>query len=85
MKASIYSGAWKRLKQFPNEPLIIAAHKALHRRIYKAIIKQKHEDSIWQYEMSEAELRGTLSRVSIGDQLVVRIQISKHVPIERMF
>lgn len=85
MNFSKYSSCWKQLKQNPNEPLVIAAHKAHHRRIYKAVIKQKYEDSVWHLEMSDAELRGTLSKRSVGDMLEIRLTIEKFISYERMF
>lgn len=83
--SSKYYSIWLRLKQSPNVPIKIAAHKALHRRIYKAIIKRKYEDSLWHLEMLESELQGTLSKSVVGDTLIVTLTISPYISLERMF
>ena len=47
----LYQPAWNQLKNNPNIPLVISADQALHRRIYKAIIKEKNIDSVFHLDM----------------------------------
>ena len=85
MKSSVYAAAWNKLKSNPNAPLVIAAHPAYHRRIYKAIIKRKNEDAVFHYELTEQSKKSKLSKESEGHVLKIRLHISTHVTVESMF
>jgi hypothetical protein len=75
-----YQTAWNQLKNNPNEPLVISAHPAYHRRIYKAIIKEKNIDTIHHLLISEEGKESRLSRKSAGNALTVTltIQVALH-------
>lgn len=68
-----YEGAWIQLRDNPNEPLVIAAHKLMHRRIYKAIIKEKDIDVVFKYLTKETGWSTKLSKQSNGGQLIIRL------------
>lgn len=70
----MYEGAWLQLKSNPSVPLKIAAHPAMHRRIFKAIIKEKDSDLVFKYLMREDGKFSKLNRVSNGGQLVITIK-----------
>lgn len=70
----MYEGAWLQLKANPNVPLVIAAHPALHRRIFKAIIKEKDSDLVFKLLMSEDGKFSKLKRESNGGQLIITIK-----------
>lgn len=74
--ASVYEKAWNQLKENPNEPLVLAAHPAHHRRIYKAIIKRKNVDTVFHYLMSEQGKVAKLSKKSEAGSLKIFLTIS---------
>ena len=71
----LYQPAWNKLKSKPDEPLIIAANPRLHRRIYKAIIKEKNIDTVFHLLLSEQNLTSKLSRVSDNNTLIISLHI----------
>lgn len=83
MAGSIYNPLWEQLKNNPDVPLIIAAHPAHHRRIYKAIIKRKDEDTVFKWILDEKGLRSKLSRTSEAGAL--KITLSFSLTVEGLF
>ena len=82
-RSSVYDPLWNKLKQSPGEPLIIAAHSSQHRRIYKAVVKRKYEDVVFQYQLSELGKTSTLSHESVGNTL--RIVLTITFKVEGLF
>lgn len=78
-----YQPAWVQLRDAPDHPLIISAHPAYHRRIYKAITKEKHLDKIHHLELAEKGFKSILSRESKGAALIIRLSII--VPVSGLF
>lgn len=78
-----YQPAWNQLKNNPSEPLRIAVHRNYHKRVYKAIIKEKWMDQVFHLEQSMAGNRTTLSSSSQGDVLTINLHIIP--PLESMF
>jgi hypothetical protein len=70
-----YQAAWNRLRDNPNEPLVISAHPAYHRRIYKAIKKEKYIDTVHHMLVSEDGKESKLSRKSVGNALTITLTI----------
>ncbi len=70
-----YQAAWNQLKQNPNEPLVISAHPAYHRRIYKAIRKEKHLDVVHHMLIAEDGKQSKLSSRSEGNKLEIILTI----------
>lgn len=79
----MYQSAWNRLKNNPIEPLVISAHGKLHRRIYKAIVKEKYMDTIYHLILEGEGKTSKLSRVSQGNALVITLHVT--VTVEGMF
>lgn len=71
----LYQPAWNKLKKNPNEPLVISAHRDIHRRIYKAIRKEKNMDTLYHLELDDEGKRAVLSSTSDGNALIITIQI----------
>jgi len=69
----MYQSAWNKLKKDPTQPLVISAHPAYHRRIYKAVMKEKHIDTIYHLLLDDMNQRSKLSRVSHGNALIIRL------------
>lgn len=69
----MYFPAWQSLKGSTENPkrIVIAAHGKLHRRIYKAIIKEKDMDLVYKLQLSENAQRARLSHESIHGRLVI--------------
>lgn len=70
-----YQSAWNQLKKNPTEPLVISAHPAYHRRIYKAIKKEKHLDLVHHLEISDRGMKSTLACRSEGNALIIKLTI----------
>lgn len=70
-----YQAAWNQLKQNPSQPLVISAHPAYHRRIYKAIKKEKHIDTVHHLLISDQGMKSTLRAKSDGNALVITLTI----------
>lgn len=75
----MYEPAWKRLKQNPSEKLVISAHRKLHRRIYKAIQKEKHQDTLYHIELESEGKKSVLSKVSDGNALIITLSITYRI------
>jgi hypothetical protein len=71
-----YQSAWNRLRDNPNEPLVISAHPAYHRRIYKAIKKEKYIDTVHHMIVADQGKESKLSRKSVGNALTITLTIS---------
>ena len=71
----LYQPAWNQLKNNPNIPLVISADQALHRRIYKAIIKEKNIDSVFHLDMDFKGYTTKLSRQSQGNALKITLHL----------
>lgn len=69
-----YEAAWIQLRDRPNEPLKIAAHPAMHQRIFKAVVKEKDSDLVFKFLMKEDGKFSKLTRKSNGGQLVITIK-----------
>lgn len=76
----MYQPAWEALKKSVDDPkrIAIAAHPLLHRRIYKAVIKEKDMDVVYKLALTEREIpqRAWLSRESKDGILVIRLHFS---------
>ena len=70
-----YQTAWNQLRDNPSQPLVISAHPAYHRRIYKAIIKEKNIDTVHHLVVAEQGMESKLSRRSEGNALVISLTI----------
>lgn len=75
----MYEPAWKRLKQNPSEKLVISAHRNLHRRIFKAIQKEKHQDTVYHLMLESEGKKSTLAKTSEGNALIVSISITYRI------
>lgn len=71
-----YQPAWNQLKNNPSEALVISAHPAFHRRIYKAIIKEKNIDDVHHVDLAEQGKESKLSKRSVGNALIITLTIS---------
>lgn len=78
-----YQPAWNQLRDNPSSPLVISAHPAYHRRIYKAICKEKHLDTVWAMLMADAGKLAKLSKHSNGNALTITLNIT--ISINQMF
>ena len=56
-----YQPAWEQLKKSPKSELKIAAHPSVHKRIYKAICKEKNDDLVYKMMLDE---RGKTARLT---------------------
>lgn len=72
----LYEPAWIRLKKNPAETLVISADKRLHRRIYKAIAKEKYMDTLYHIELDMEDKTSKLSKVSEGNALKVTLTVT---------
>lgn len=70
-----YQAAWNQLRDNPTQALVISAHPAYHRRIYKAIIKEKDIDTVFKLAMAEQGKESKLSKVSEGNALIITLNI----------
>lgn len=75
----LYEPAWNRLKNNPSEKLVISAHKSLHRRIFKAIQKEKHQDTVYHLMLESEGKKSTLAKTSEGNALIVSISITYRI------
>lgn len=73
--ARVYEPAWVRLKSNPAVPLVISADKRWHKRIYKAIAKEKYMDIIYHLELDMEGKTSKLSKVSEGNALKITLTI----------
>jgi hypothetical protein len=73
--ARVYEPAWVRLKKNPSEPLVISADPRLHRRIYKAIAKEKNIDNLYHLELDMEGKTSILSKVSEGNALKITLTL----------
>lgn len=71
----LYQPAWIKLKSDPSIPLVIGADHKLHRRIYKAIIKEKWLDSVYNLDQQFKGYSTRLSKKSVGDILTITLHI----------
>ena len=74
--ARVYEPAWVRLKTSPHETLVISADPRLHKRIYKAIAKEKHIDTGYHIELDMEGKTSKLSKVSEGNALKITLTLS---------
>lgn len=74
-----YQPGWIKLKSSPDKPLVISAHPSYHRRIYKAIIKEKDLDVVYKFECDEAGVQSRLSRSSVGNALTITLTLSPSI------
>jgi hypothetical protein len=76
----MYYPSWLALKNSSITPkrISIAAHPKLHRRIYKAIIKEKDMDVVYKLQLSERPIpqRAWLSRESKDGILTIQLHFS---------
>lgn len=70
-----YQAAWNQLKNNPTLPLVISAHPAYHRRIYKALKKEKHIDAVHHMEVADQGKKSTLHASSVGNALTITLTI----------
>ena len=72
----MYEPVWNKLKNTPREKLVISAHKNLHRRIFKAVQKEKHQDLVYHLSLESEGKKSTLSKRSDGNALVITLAIT---------
>ena len=53
-----YQGIWERIKK--NKTCSVSAPRAVHRRIIKAVVKEKDKDLVFKLECSERHTRAIL-------------------------
>lgn len=70
-----YQPAWIQLKSDPTNPLKIVAEPRLHKRIYKAVIKEKWMDEVFHLECSFKRVTTKLSSSSTGNILTINLHI----------
>lgn len=72
-----YQPSWIALRDSKDTPkqIKIAAANKLHRRIYKAIIKEKDMDTVYKYQLSENAQRARLSRTSKSGMLIITLTL----------
>ncbi len=75
----VYEPAWNKLKTNPSEKLIISADKRLHRRIFKAIQKEKHQDTVYHLLLESEGKKSTLSKCSEGNALIISVSITYRI------
>lgn len=74
-KPRLYQLAWEQLKHNPETPLVISASPELHRRIHKAIIKEKNIDTVFHLEMDFKGYTTRTSHSSKGNALTITLHI----------
>lgn len=74
----MYFPSWIALKKSTLDPkrIVIAAPKAYHRRIYKAIIKEKDMDIVYKMQLNENAQRAKLSKTSEDARLTIFMELS---------
>lgn len=74
----MYFPSWNALKKSTLSPkrIVIAAPKAFHRRIYKAIIKEKDMDLVYKLQLKENAQSARLERVSEDAKLTIFMHLS---------
>lgn len=74
----MYQPSWHALKKSKDNPkrIVIAAPAPYHRRIYKAIIKEKDMDAVYKWELSENCQNARLERRSEGSKLTIFMHLS---------
>jgi hypothetical protein len=74
----MYFPSWQALKKSTLSPkrIVIAAPKAFHRRIYKAIIKEKDMDLMYKMELDENAQKARLQRRSEDSKLTIIMHLS---------
>lgn len=77
-KPRMYQPSWQSLKKSSLSPkrIVIAAPKAFHRRIYKAIIKEKDMDLVYKMQLKENAQSARLERVSEDARLTIFMHLS---------
>ena len=70
-----YKQVWGQLKSSPHSCVVISAHPALHRRIYKAITKEKWKDTVFHVDLDFQGYKSKLSRNSEGNALTITLHI----------
>jgi hypothetical protein len=74
----MYEPSWHALKKSNLDPkrIVIAAPKAFHRRIYKAIIKEKDMDVVYKMQLHENAQSAKLSKKSEDARLTIFMELS---------
>lgn len=65
-----YQGIWEKLKTNKNNTVRVAAPKAIHRRIKKAVIKEKDQDILYKLVLQESFKKTILRTVSETNILI---------------
>lgn len=73
-----YQPAWIELRdcKLQTKQIKIAAANKLHRRIYKAIIKEKDMDIVYKLQLSDNAQSARLSKKSASGLLVIELKLS---------
>lgn len=74
-KPRLYQLAWEQLKHNPETPLVISASPELHRRIHKAILKEKNMDSVFHLHLDFTGYTSRTSHKSDGNALTITLHI----------
>lgn len=74
----MYQPSWLALKKSEDNPkrIVIAAPAPYHRRIYKAIIKEKDMDVVYKMQLSDNAQSARLERESKGSKLTISMHLS---------
>ncbi len=68
-----YQSAWNKLRDSEEQLLQIAAHRALHSRIFNAIRKEKYMDTLYHLDLVERCKMARLVRSSRSGLLTIRL------------
>lgn len=69
-----YQAAWEQLKR--DGFIRIAAHKLVHKRIVKAIVKEKNIDLVYKYVLAEDCKHAIISHKRNSGELLLFLKIS---------
>lgn len=74
----MYQPSWLALKKSQHSPkrIVIAAPKAFHSRIYKAIIKEKDMDVIFKLALAENSQKARLTKKVESSKLTIFLHLS---------
>lgn len=75
-----YEPIWIDLKK--KKFVRIAAHPALHRRIIKAVIKEKDMDIGFKFELSEVRQKAKLGYRKVHSEIQFFLQVVKKIGLE---
>ena len=70
-----YKTVWQQLKE--KGKVVLASPRPLHKRIIKALKKEKYKDLQFKFQLSDSNQRAVFTSDSEGTKIIVYLRIEK--------